>query len=64
MTGHKKLKELFIENKIPLSVRANLPLLVLDDEVLWVPGYGRSEIGKVRAETRAILQLKAIPHGS
>jgi tRNA(Ile)-lysidine synthase len=64
MTGHKKLKELFIENKIPLSVRANLPLLVLDDEVLWVPGYGRSETGKVRAETRAILQFKAVPHGS
>jgi tRNA(Ile)-lysidine synthase len=61
MTGHKKLKELFIENKIPLSVRANLPLLVLGNEVLWIPGYGRSEIGKVRAETQAILRLKAVP---
>jgi tRNA(Ile)-lysidine synthase len=61
MTGHKKLKELFIENKIPLSVRANLPLLVLGNEVLWIPGYGRSEVGKVKADTQAILRLKAVP---
>src|SRR5581483_2571877 len=28
MTGHKKLKELFIDQKLPLNARATLPLLV------------------------------------
>lgn len=61
MAGHKKLKDFFIEKKLALSVRASLPLLVLGDEVIWIPGYGRSEIGRVRAETEAILYLTAVP---
>jgi tRNA(Ile)-lysidine synthase len=60
MRGHKKLKDFFIEKKIPLSVRASLPLLVLGDEVIWIPGYGRSEVGKVTAQTGVILNLKAV----
>jgi tRNA(Ile)-lysidine synthase len=59
--GHKKVKELFIEKKAPLSIRATLPLLVLGDEVIWIPGYGRSDVGKVTAATKAILHLKAVP---
>jgi tRNA(Ile)-lysidine synthase len=60
MRGHKKVKELFIEKKIPLSVRASLPLLVHGDEVIWIPGYGRSEVGKVTSDTKVILNLKAV----
>jgi len=58
MTGHKKLKDLFIEKKVGLSIRANLPLLVLQNEVLWVPGYGRSAVAKVTAGSAMILRLK------
>ncbi len=61
MAGHKKVKELFIEKKVPLAVRASLPLLVLGDEVIWIPGYGRSEYGRVTRVTKAILHLKAVP---
>jgi tRNA(Ile)-lysidine synthase len=60
MRGHKKVKDLFIEKKIPLSVRASLPLLVLGDEVIWIPGYARSEVGRVTPETKAILNLQAV----
>jgi tRNA(Ile)-lysidine synthase len=61
MTGHKKVKELFIEKKVPLSVRASLPLLALGDEVIWIPGYGRGETAKLTPSTKAILHLKAVP---
>jgi tRNA(Ile)-lysidine synthase len=61
MAGHRKVKEIFIEKKVPLSVRVSLPLLVLDNEVIWIPGYGRSEVGKITSLTKAILHLKAIP---
>lgn len=61
MNGHKKLKELFIEKKVPLSVRASLPLLTLGNAVIWVPGHARSEVGKVTPATRVILHLKAVP---
>lgn len=61
MAGHKKVKELFIERKVPLSVRASLPLLVLGGEVIWIPGYARSEVAKVTPTTKSILHLKAVP---
>jgi tRNA(Ile)-lysidine synthase len=61
MAGHKKVKELFIERKVPLSIRTSLPLLVLGNEVIWIPGHGRSELGKVTPATKAILHLKAVP---
>ncbi len=35
--GHKKLKDLFIENKVPPSERDTLTVLANDEEVLWVP---------------------------
>jgi tRNA(Ile)-lysidine synthase len=60
MRGHKKVKDFFIEKKIPLSVRTSLPLLVLGDEVIWIPGYARSEVGKVTAQTEVILNLRAV----
>ena len=35
--GHKKLKDLFIEHKVPPSKRNTLIVLANDEEVLWVP---------------------------
>ncbi len=60
MGGHKKVKELFIEKKVPLSLRSRLPILVLGAEVLWIPGYLRSEVAKVTDRTRAVLRVKAV----
>jgi len=60
MGGHKKVKELLIEKKVPLSIRSRLPILVMGTEVLWVPGYARSEIARVSESTAAVLQVKAI----
>ena len=58
MAGHRKVKELFIEKKAPLPARALLPLLVMGGEVLWLPGYGRSEIGRVGPNTKAVLRVQ------
>ncbi|HEX7227333.1 MAG TPA: tRNA lysidine(34) synthetase TilS [Candidatus Binatia bacterium] len=61
MEGHKKVKDLFIANRLPLHTRMVLPLLVLDDEILWIPGYGRSEFARVGSATKISLHLKALP---
>lgn len=61
MTGHKKIKDLFIEKRVPLSTRESWPLMVLGQEVLWIPGYGRSATGCVSTKTTAVLHLKARP---
>ena len=60
MRGHKKIKDLFIANRLPLRTRATLPLLVMDNEILWIPGYGRSDFARVGSATKISLHLKAI----
>ena len=60
MKGHKKVKDLFIEKKVPRSVRETLPLLSADREILWITGYGRSEIGKIHPQTSSILRFTAL----
>ena len=61
MTGRKKLKDVFIDQKVPLSVRATLPLLAMGEEILWIPGYGRSDTARVTEKTTSILHIKAVP---
>jgi tRNA(Ile)-lysidine synthase len=60
LSGHKKVKDLFIEKKIPRSVRARLPLLLAGDDILWIPGYSRSDVGKISTQTRKIARLTAV----
>jgi tRNA(Ile)-lysidine synthase len=60
MGGHKKVKELFIEKKVPLSVRSRLPILVMDTEILWIPGYLRSEVARISDDTKDVLHVKAM----
>ena len=41
----KKVKEIFIENKIPLSKRKNYPLLVdSNDTIIWIPNLKKSNL--------------------
>lgn len=64
MQGHKKVKDLFIEKKMPLSLRRTLPLLLAGGEILWIPCCGRSEVAKVRAETREVLRVSLVVENS
>jgi tRNA(Ile)-lysidine synthase len=64
MTGHKKVKDLYIDNKIPLSVRAKLPLLAMGREILWIPGYARSELGRVSEKTQSLLRIRLVSIGA
>ena len=43
LDGSKKLKDLFIDRKIPLLERARIPLLVCCGEIIWVCGVQPSE---------------------
>ena len=61
LAGHKKIKDLFIEKRVPLAVRARWPLLISDNQIVWIPGYGRSAAGLVSEKTTAVLKLKVRP---
>ncbi len=38
-TGHRKVKKMLIDARIPLAERAMLPMVVAGDAVVWVPGF-------------------------
>ena len=64
MAGHKKVKDLFIDRKVALSERVRLPMLIAGDQVLWIPGHGRSRIALVTPASRAIVRIKVVPLGT
>ena len=57
MSGTKKLKDFFIDKKIPRSERDRIPLVVDDDNIIWVAGCQMSEGYKVDNRTEHILKL-------
>jgi tRNA(Ile)-lysidine synthase len=43
MQGHKRLKNYFIDNKIPLETRRKIPVVCAGDTILWLAGERRCE---------------------
>lgn len=58
MQGTKKLKDFFIDAKVPRCERDRIPLLVSGDKLVWVIGYTTSEPTKLHAHTRRCLFVK------
>ncbi len=50
----KKIKKLFNEMKIPLSLRDSTPMLAYKEKILWIYGIGVSDEFKVRLDTNSI----------
>lgn len=56
--GQKKsLKEYFIHEKIPASMRDKIPLVADGNHILWIIGYRISAYYKVTKETKKIVQM-------
>lgn len=58
MSGTKKIKDYFIDEKIPKELRDSIPILVDDENILWVVGYRTSEKYKVTINTKRVLVIK------
>ncbi|MCY6356599.1 tRNA lysidine(34) synthetase TilS [Clostridium sp. ZS2-4] len=58
MKGSKKLKDLFIDLKIPQNERDSIPLICFGEEIAWVVGYRVSNKFKTDENTQNILQIK------
>ncbi len=59
--GTKKLKDLFIEEKIPAGERDSYYFLAVDDQAVWVPGLRIGESFKVTEETGKVLEVSLFP---
>ncbi|HEX3028065.1 MAG TPA: tRNA lysidine(34) synthetase TilS [Clostridia bacterium] len=56
--GKKKLKEYFIDSKIPRELRDSIPLVAIGNEIVWIIGYKISDKFKVTENTKCVLKLK------
>ena len=55
MNGSKKLKDYFIDEKINKDVRKEIPLLIDDENILWVVGYRTSDLYKLTKDSKKVL---------
>ncbi len=56
--GQRKIKKLMQEKSLPHALRAELPILRMGEEVLWVPGVARGEGFELKENTRHILCIR------
>lgn len=55
--GTKKLKEYFIDNKIPKNQRNSIPLIAINKEIIWIIGNKTSDNYKVTDNTKSVLMI-------
>ncbi|MBW2708761.1 MAG: tRNA lysidine(34) synthetase TilS [Deltaproteobacteria bacterium] len=57
MTGHKKVKDFFVDQKIPSRVRRRLPLLCQGKDPIWICGLRLDDRFKVGPKTKHVVQV-------
>ena len=60
MRGSKKLKDFFIDLKISRDERDRIPLILDDENIIWVVGYRISDLYKITKKTKKILAIEFI----
>lgn len=59
MTGHSKIQDIFVDNKLSLRDRASYPILELKGAIAWIPGMVRGRVGMVTEASRSVLHVRA-----
>jgi tRNA(Ile)-lysidine synthase len=56
--GERKLKDIFIDKKVPPPLRDKLPVIVSEsDDILWVPGLPPVEKAKLVESSGRVIRL-------
>lgn len=58
MNHSKKLKDFFIDQKIDKNIRDEVPIILSNDEIIWLAGHRISEDYKVSNQTKNILKIE------
>ena len=61
MKGRRKLKDFFIDLKLPSGARASVPILLHRNRILWVGGLRIDDRFKVTPDTRNVLRVTITP---
>jgi tRNA(Ile)-lysidine synthase len=58
--GHRKVKKLLIDGKVPLLQRPDLPMVVAGKDVIWIPGFRPARAYAVRSESPHCILVEMI----
>ncbi|RXT09016.1 tRNA lysidine(34) synthetase TilS [Ammoniphilus sp. CFH 90114] len=58
MEGTKKVKDLFIDEKVPKQLRERIPMIADNEGLLWIPGLKRSNRARITETTQKQLLLQ------
>jgi tRNA(Ile)-lysidine synthase len=62
--GERKLKDYFIDRKVPRAERDLIPLVAVGKEIVWVTGHNISDKFKVTENTKTVLKIKCLELGA
>ena len=60
MNGHKKVSDVLIDKKIPLSQKSDVYVVLSEKTIIWVMGIQISNSYKVNTDTKNILQIQYV----
>lgn len=60
MKGSKKLKDYFIDEKVPKDERDKIPIITDDRNIIWIVGYRTSELYRITEDTKKVLIIQLI----
>lgn len=58
MSGTKKVKDFFIDNKISRELRESIPFIVDDKNIIWIIDYRMSDLYKVDKNTKNAMSIE------
>jgi tRNA(Ile)-lysidine synthase len=58
MTGTQKVKDFFINSKVPANERKKCPIVLSGGKIIWIAGYRTDESAKIRSSTANILKAE------
>jgi tRNA(Ile)-lysidine synthase len=62
MSGRKKVKDIFIDRKIPVAERKRIPHLFCGNDLIWIVGMCASELCRLSKETGSIAKATYTPY--
>ena len=57
---HKKLKDIFIDEKIHAEKRGKILIVTAGEDIIWVTGLRQSEVFRVDDKSRKVLKLEIV----
>ncbi len=57
MRGHRKVKDIFMEMRIPTDLRSAFPVLASGKNLVWIPGFRIAEPYKIKRSTRRAVKV-------